>query len=541
MRRILAGLFATALCVFGTTAFAAPAGAPAQRVGRPALAPAGSNLLLNPGAETGLCTTSGFDAMTVPGWTVTEGASDSVCYGSVGFPRPDVPGPDDRGRAFFSGGATGDASMSQRVDVSSATSAIDRGGVGYQLDGWLGGWAGQNDRVGVRATFLDGSGVALATAWLVPVTNTDRDGVTGLLFRASAGRVPPLTRTVLVTVTDLWTAGNTTDGYADNLGLRLSVPVTAPRLVPPPSVVPTFDHVFFVFMENENAMSHEVPLGTGHYIVGNPAARYLNATIAPQGSLLIQLYATTHPSDPNYLAVSGGSTFGWVTNPVVGTDMIDAPHLGDRLEAAGRSWKAYAGGSLGNCDLTEHNTAAGGWYLPDDQPFMLYKDVATDRARCVAHDQPLSAFAGDLRSTATTPDFVWFAANDVDNMEEGGVAAGDAWLGRVLPQIFNSPAWTDQRSLLIVSWDEGHTKAFGPEYPNHVAAYVLASQGMVKQGYVSPVRYTDYSLGRTIEEALNIPPLTSNDMYALPLGDVWAARSKSGGSGGATTSLRTAR
>ncbi len=72
-------------------------------------APKRTNLLINPGAEIGLCTTSGLDAMTVPGWTVTAGSPDSVCYGSVGFPRSTIPGPAVRGRAFFAGGATGDA------------------------------------------------------------------------------------------------------------------------------------------------------------------------------------------------------------------------------------------------------------------------------------------------------------------------------------------------------------------------------------------------------------------------------------------------
>src|SRR5262249_23296588 len=245
-------------------------------------------------------------------------------------------------------------------------------------------------------------------------------------------------------------------GYADDLSFGIGARVPAPRLVAPASNVPTFDHVFFVFMENENALDSEAPAGSGDYIIDNPAAPYLNETLAREGSLLKEAYATTHPSDPNYLAVTGGSTFGWTTNPQVGVDMVDGRHLGDLLDAAGKTWRGYADGAAGPCDVTIHNDRAGGYYLPDGDPFLLYRSVAADPARCAEHTAPLSALGEDLASIRTTPTLVWFAADDVDNMEGGGVAAGDRWLGRTLPEIFNSAAWTDSRSLLIISWDEGH-------------------------------------------------------------------------------------
>ena len=39
------------------------------------------------------------------------GSPDSVCYGAVGFPHTTIPGPAVKGRAFFAGGATGDAAI----------------------------------------------------------------------------------------------------------------------------------------------------------------------------------------------------------------------------------------------------------------------------------------------------------------------------------------------------------------------------------------------------------------------------------------------
>ncbi len=527
MRVVSAALLARAIglgalvCVLGAGAMAVPA--PAVVPAR-AVAPVdGANLLLNPGADIGDCSASGYDAMTMPGWTVTAGSPDAICNGTAGF----LPADPARGRAYFAGGATGDARMIQRVDVSSASAAIDRGGARFDLSGALGGWSAQNDRVRLTATFIDAGGTPLDQVSLPIVTNTDRGLASGLLTRHQTGPVPPDTREIDVSAEFLWTAGDTTDGYADDLALRLSVPVDPPVLRRPNSNVPQFDHVFVVFMENENYADSEAPSGSGDYIVGNPAAPYLNKQVAKQASLLGRMFATTHPSDPNYLAVTGGATFGYTRNLRVGTDRIAAAHIGDRLDAAGKTWAAYAGGMAYPCDMTTHDTESGGYYLPNNEPFMMYADVIAKPFECAAHNKPIEQLSVDLRRTGTTPDLVWLAADDGQSMERGGVSAGDTWLSHTLPVIFRSPAWTTQRSLLIVSWDEGRREAFGPDYPNHVATYVLGSQGTVKSGYVSPLRYTGYSLGATICDALRVPTMTSNDTYAQRLSDVW--RQSSGG------------
>jgi len=266
------------------------------------------------------------------------------------------------------------------------------------------------------------------------------------------------------------------------------------------------------------------------FVGGNPSAAYINDVLSENSARLGQMYATTHPRDPNYLAVTGGFTFGWTRDLTLGTDRVDVNNLGDALDAAGRTWKAYAEGMRGTCDTTTHDTASGGYYQPDSDPFMRFADVVSDPLRCATHNDPLSAFPFDLESKTTTPAFVWLSPNSADAMGDTGVAAGDAWLARILPQIFASPAWTTSRSLLIVSWADGFTDEFGPGYPNHIPTYVAASQGLVKVNYSSPIRYTDYSLAATIEHALGIAPLTSNDRYALPYNDIWTSPGPRSGS-----------
>lgn len=502
-------LLPSALAALVTAAFVIALGPLAPQ----ATAATSGNLILNPGAETGECSVDGQEAVTLPGWTITNGTPTIVCYGSPGgYPTSTTPGPTNRGNAFFAGGATGSSTMEQSVDVSSAASAIDAGGVTYSLSGWLGGWSSQNDTAGVQATFLGASGSSLGTAQLPAVTASDRGNTTEFLQRTASAAVPVGTRSIKVDVTYTWSAGNTTDGYVDNLSLTLSTAVTQPTLSAPSSAVPGYDHVFLVYMENEDGFPQSVD--GSNYIYGNSAAPYINNTLLPMGTRLNALYATTHPSDPNYLAIAGGSVSGQTSNPAVGS--VNATNLADRVEAVGKTWKGYNEGANGPCDLTTH-----GYTYPDDEPFTLYNDVANNSARCNAHIVPLTQLATDLSSTSTTPSFSWIAANDYNDMEAGGIAPGDTWLSQNLPTIFNSPAWKTQRSLLIVTWDEAYTKSYGPNYPNEVAGVVIGSPGTANVGATSTTRYNQYSIGRTIENALGLSPLTANDTYAQPINDAW--------------------
>ncbi|MFI6683786.1 alkaline phosphatase family protein [Streptomyces sp. NPDC050485] len=473
-----------------------------------AAAPATSgNLLVDAGGESAaICSPNGLDGMTVPGWTITGGEPNVVCYGAAGgYPTASTPGSPTRGKGFFAGGATGNSGLSQNVDVSSAASAIDAGGVGYNLSGWLGGYASQNDRVALSGTFLDGSGNTLGSTSLGPVTNTDRGNTTEFLQKTGTGTLPAGTRSIKVALAFTWSAGSTTDGYADDLSLTLSAAVPTPALTAPPSSVPGYDHVFLVYMENENYEN----------IIGNTSqAPYINS-LASANSVLSQSYATTHPSDPNYVALAAGGLYGLTDNSIT-TTTIDAPHLGTSVEAAGKTWKSYVQNMPSNCYPQN-----SGNYSPDDTPFYYFKDMKTDNAYCQAHFQPQTSMVDDLKSAATTPNFVWFAADGCNDMEGCGITAGDDYLKSTLPTIFNSPAWTQERSLLILTWDEGATKAYGPGYPNRVPTILVGSQNSVKTGYQSSQRTDQYGLLRTVDNALGLAPLTNNDRYAATVNDTW--------------------
>jgi hypothetical protein len=277
-------------------------------------------------------------------------------------------------------------------------------------------------------------------------------------------------------------------------------------------------------MENQNysATSNTVDGGAG--IIGNSQAPYINS-LASTNALVTNYSAITHNSDPNYVAIAGGGTFGHSagsgspTSNCITTCTFNVPSLGDRVDAAGKTWKQYADGANGNCDTSQH-----GYYYPDDVPFYYFPTMKNSASYCQAHWQPLTQMFTDLQSTSTTPNFVWFGADGCNDMEACGIASGDSWLSSTLPRLFSSPAWTAQRSLLILTWDEDGNNlpgGFGSGQTNQVATIVVGSPNTVKTGYQSTVRYVHYSSARTIEQALGLAPLTSNDKYATPINDVF--------------------
>ena len=482
----------------------------------------GANLVLDGDAEAATCTSSGYDASTNPGWTVTSGAPNAVCVNNTGgFPGSSAPGVQP-GNAYFTGGARGDGSMTQTVSVASIASTDRRRrrdvrpvGVARRL------WLAERPRRAGRELPQRQRGRPRHEPARPGHRNRPRQRDVAAAARCK--RCDPGRHALDQARSELHLRGGLDHRrLRDAIALTTTPATTAATLAPPASTVPAFDHVFVVMMENENysSTSNTVDGGTG--IVGNPQAPYLNQ-LASADALLTNYAAITHNSDPNYFAIAAGDTFGHsagsgaATSNCITTCTFNAPSLGDRLEAVGKSWNQYTDGATGDCDTGSH-----GYYLPDEAPFYYFPRMKSDATYCRAHWKPLTTLATDLASAFTTPSFAWLAADDCEDMESCGVTAGDTWLSRTLPTVFNSPAWTTQRSLLILAFDEdgnNYPGGFGLGQTNQVVTIVAGSPGLVQSTYGSPVRYDHYGAARTIEQALGLTPMTNNDRYAVPFND----------------------
>lgn len=253
--------------------------------------------------------------------------------------------------------------------------------------------------------------------------------------------------------------------------------------------MPSFSHIFIIVLENKEYQT----------IVGNGHAPYLNGLMSTN-ALATQYYAITHPSLPNYLALTGGSSFG-LSNDCT-TCFQHASNLVDQLEASGHSWKAYMESMPSPCYV---GNAPNGLYMQKHNPFLYYDDVRTNLTRCATHDVPFTQFTTDL-SDNHLPDYVWITPNMCHDMHACSVAVGDHWLSRIVPSILHSPAFT-QSGVLFLTFDEGKTKAGCCNDAAGGQVLTLVISPLVKRGLQSTIPETHYSLLRTIEEAWRLPPL----------------------------------
>jgi phosphatidylinositol-3-phosphatase len=262
-------------------------------------------------------------------------------------------------------------------------------------------------------------------------------------------------------------------------GSALAIGSTA-RLPPSHS-----SHVIVIVMEN--AEYEEV--------IGNAAAPYVNS-LAHRYSLATQSFAITHPSLPNYLALTSGSTHGISSDC---TDcQVSAANIVDQLEAAGVSWGAY----LEDVPTPCFRGAGSRGYAKKHNPFIYYRDIAGSPARC----RKLVGFgqlATDLRSGGL-PAYAWISPNLCDDGHDCGVGAGDRFLARTVPALLRV---LGPHGFLVLTWDEGVSDrgCCGVTHGGHIAT-ILAGPGVVPGAREHrPVDH--YGVLATIEQALGLPPL----------------------------------
>lgn len=266
----------------------------------------------------------------------------------------------------------------------------------------------------------------------------------------------------------------------------------------PSGQVPAWDHVVVILMENRGYRE----------VIGQPrTAPYLNA-LASQSAVAANYQAvSTAGSLAEYLALTAGDTYGVPGECLPANCVVRVTNLADRLEQAGKTWKAYQESMPGPCWLND-SYPYGTWH----NPFIYYADIQNNSSRCAAHDVPYTQLATDFQNASTTPNYSFITPNLLDDMHDGSVSQGDTWLAQNVPSIINSPAFTTQHSLLMITWDEDDHSSYGP------VATVFFGYG-VRVGH-SHVAYTHYSLLRTIERAWGLEPMAANDGHAAAMTDL---------------------
>jgi phospholipase C len=213
--------------------------------------------------------------------------------------------------------------------------------------------------------------------------------------------------------------------------------------------------------------------------VGRGLAPY-TAALAHRYGLATNYRAVAHPSLPNDLALTSGSTFG-ITDDAY--HRLPAGGLGAQLTSAGISWRAYFEGMTQGC------FGRGLRYALKHNAFAYYGGA------CPPNVVPLDPLAEDLRKG--TPRFLFIKPDLCHDTHDCPASTGDTWLRRWVEMILASPAW-QAGGTLFVTWDEGTGS------DNRVATLVVAPTGA---GRTSAQPYDHYSLLATMEDLMGLPRL----------------------------------
>ena len=287
----------------------------------------------------------------------------------------------------------------------------------------------------------------------------------------------------------------------------------ASRAASVPASSAHYDHVFVIVEENHGFAD----------VIGNPAAPNLNA-LARQYGVATDYTGVSHPSEPNYVALLGGDTFGVQDDNPYYVNKVAAPSLVSQLDAKGLPWKAYLqglphAGYQGMCYPANCNGA------PDKDPLYVSKHNAvgqfttSDNPRDWAKQVPVEQLDRDLASGAV-PAFGWVIPDECHDQHgdppfcldsgnpDGGVlagadpqdqrlvATGDAYLGKLVEKITSADFWARGNNAVAITYDEGDDN--GGAGGGQVATVLGTSHG--PRGVQDGTAYDHYSMLATLQQ-----------------------------------------
>jgi acid phosphatase len=309
--------------------------------------------------------------------------------------------------------------------------------------------------------------------------------------------------------------------------------------------LPRPDHIVIVIFENKSYSQ----------IMGNTAAPNINA-LAAEGANFANAptdpaaattgsHALRHPSQPNYLELFSGSHQGVLQDGRPGTSAeplssplpFNTPNLGSSLLAAGLTCAIYSEnlpvvGFDGNSAST---TPGQSQYERKHNPVANWQaaDAPANHLVPFAANQPFSAFPTNAAGYAALPTVAFVVPNEQNNMHDGTIAQGDAWLKTHILDGYYQWAKT-HNSLLIVTFDEDATNTSSNQIVTLFAG-AMVKPGNYFETNINPpdtrppdggaitltgTAMNHYNVLRTVEEIYGLTPI-GGSANTPPITDVW--------------------
>ena len=286
---------------------------------------------------------------------------------------------------------------------------------------------------------------------------------------------------------------------------------------------PRYDHVFLVVMENEGY----------NQMAGNPYAPILNA-LANDYGVATDYRGVADPSEPNYVAMLGGSAFGissddpyWFPGQTV-----NAANLMSQLEGIGKTWRGYFEsmpypGYRGYCypDKCNGIPDADTQYVSKHNGIVNFANMQTPSE--FGKMYPLTQLSADL-SSGTLSNFSYIVPNECNDMHGAPpwcvdssnidtvqqsrlIAQGDKFVGEIVSQITSSSIWQKGNNAIVITFDEGNNAT------SRVLTVVVTSHG--PRRFQDNTAYSHYSLLASLQQTFGVGCLlnscTANPMAKL--------------------------
>jgi phosphatidylinositol-3-phosphatase len=231
-------------------------------------------------------------------------------------------------------------------------------------------------------------------------------------------------------------------------------------------------HVVWILMENKDYSS----------VVGAGSATYINR-LAHRYGLATDYSAISHPSLPNYIALTSGSDQGISDDSDPSSHRLNVPSIFSQLPGGGS--RSLEQGMPSNCAKSD-----SGEYAVRHNPESYYTNLGQE---CRRDDVPFGA-KPDLSAR-----FTFVTPNLINDMHDGSIGDGDRFLQSYVPALMATPQYRSGGTVIFIVWDENEGGS-----GNRVPCIVISP---FTHGVRDGTRYSHYSLLRTTEALLGLPLL----------------------------------
>lgn len=237
-------------------------------------------------------------------------------------------------------------------------------------------------------------------------------------------------------------------------------------------------HIVIVIFENKSYDS----------IVGNSAAPYINSLLNnSHTALLIQSFALTHPSQPNYISLFSGSSQGVTDNNIPDNLPFKALNLGAELINKSYSFIGYSE----NLPYPGATDSVYNGYARKHNPWVNWQGYSTNGIPATSN----RAFTDFPATYSNLPTVSFVIPTLYNGMHDGSIATGDTWLKANLDGYIKY--CLKNNSLFILTFDEDNSLS-----NNHILTF-FTGEHIVGGSYGQQV--THYNVLRTIDEFYNLP------------------------------------